>query len=179
MPLASFTSALLLASVLVSGPDDFTPGPVIEGYGPVADVEGAISLPADTRFRILFDVADGAEPGDLNRTFVSAARFINMHARAGVDPDNIEIAIVIHGSSVFDVTGPERFAGRHGDEAENANADLVTVLLEHGVSFHVCGQSATYQDVVREDLLDGVQMQVSAMTAHGLLQQQGYTLNPF
>jgi hypothetical protein len=33
--------------------------------------------------------------------------------------------------------------------------------------------------VKTEDLLPGVEMALSAMTAHALLQQQGYTFNPF
>jgi intracellular sulfur oxidation DsrE/DsrF family protein len=47
------------------------------------------------------------------------------------------------------------------------------------VQLLVCGQSAAYCDVKSDDLLPGVEMALSAMTAHALLQQQGYTLNPF
>ena len=36
-----------------------------------------------------------------------------------------------------------------------------------------------YYDVAAEDLPDGVELMLSAMTAHALLQQDGYTLNPF
>jgi len=34
-------------------------------------------------------------------------------------------------------------------------------------------------DVGKDDLLPGVERVLSAMTLHALLQQQGYTLNPF
>ena len=43
----------------------------------------------------------------------------------------------------------------------------------------MCGQSAAGQGVKKTDLLPGVELALSAMTAHALLQQQGYTLNPF
>jgi intracellular sulfur oxidation DsrE/DsrF family protein len=43
----------------------------------------------------------------------------------------------------------------------------------------VCGQKAAYYNVTSDDLLPGVKMALPAMTAHALLQQQGYTLNPF
>tara|TARA_Y100000588_G_scaffold170524_1_gene184375 strand:+ start:507 stop:614 length:108 start_codon:yes stop_codon:yes gene_type:complete len=33
--------------------------------------------------------------------------------------------------------------------------------------------------VKQQQLIPGVQMALSAMTAHAQLQQQGYTLNPF
>jgi intracellular sulfur oxidation DsrE/DsrF family protein len=47
------------------------------------------------------------------------------------------------------------------------------------VRIFVCGQSAAYYDVTTNDLLPGVEMALSAMTVHALLQQQGYSLNPF
>lgn len=162
-----------------SMPEAFSTGPVIEAYGPVADVTGSEPLSAEQVFKVSFDVADGADPGELNRSLVTAARFINMHARAGVDPDNIHLAIVVHGSAVIDMTNASRFEETHGEEAENANADLIAVLQSHGVEFIVCGQSASFQSVVTDDLLGGVRMALSAMTAHALLQQDGFTLNPF
>jgi len=48
-----------------------------------------------------------------------------------------------------------------------------------GAYFFGAGPSSLYYDVATEDLLPGVKMAVSAMTAHALLQQQGYTVNPF
>jgi len=35
---------------------------------------------------------------ELNRSIESAARFLNMHARSGIPPQNLELAIVLHGS---------------------------------------------------------------------------------
>jgi intracellular sulfur oxidation DsrE/DsrF family protein len=91
-----------------------------------------------------------------------------MHARAGVHADRIKVAVVVHGTAVHDVAG----------EAP-ASAGLVAALVDQGVRILVCGQSAAYYDVKSDDLLPGVEMALSAMTAHALLQQQGYTLNPF
>ena len=122
----------------------------------------------DAVFRHSFDVSKRAEDGELNRTLVSAARFINMHARAGVEAEHIELAVVVHGTAVHDVSGDA-----------SGSADLVAALIERGVKIIVCGQSAAYYDVETGDLLPGVEMALSAMTVHALLQQQGYTLNPF
>jgi len=168
----------LVGGLLVfSGPamadrDAFSTGPVIEDFGPVADVPGAFSLAPETELRVAFDTSTAAEADDLNRTLVSAARFINMHGRAGVDPANIHLAIVLHGQAVRDVASVE------GGQSV-ANAALIEALLDHNVEIYVCGQSAAYYDVATDDLLPGVTMSISAMTAHALLQQDGYTLNPF
>ncbi|WP_411818982.1 DsrE family protein [Hyphococcus formosus] len=169
---------LVAASLPVAAqPAQFSTGPVIEKYGKVAEVDTNFEIPDDMEFRISFDAVKGAEPGELNRTLTSAARFINMHARAGVDPDEINIAIVAHGKAVLDLTNPEFYAANIG--GENANADLISTLLKNRVRIIVCGQSASAQGVGNGDLLPGVETALSAMTAHAVLQSNGYTLNPF
>jgi len=47
------------------------------------------------------------------------------------------------------------------------------------VRFIVCGQSAAANGVTQEQLIPGTEMALSAMTAFALLQQRGYTVNPF
>jgi intracellular sulfur oxidation DsrE/DsrF family protein len=158
-----------------AGPDDFTTGPLIETYGAVAAIDNQMPIPDGTVFQVAFDISTSAEVGELNRQLVSAARFLNMHTAAGIAPENLQLAIVIHGGAVRDVSSSSHFT----PGVEPANADLVATLIAHGVKIYVCGQSAAYHDVSAEDLLPGVTMALSAMTAHALLQQDGYTLNPF
>lgn len=155
----------------------FSPGPVFETFGPVADVTSDFAIPENAEMRISFDVSQGAEAGALNKTLVSAARFINMHARAGVPLENIDAAVVVHGKAVYDVSNASRYEDAIG--GNNANADLIAALLERNARIIVCGQSAAYYNVTNDDLLPGVEMAISAMTAHVLLQQDGYALNPF
>ena len=85
--------------------------------------------------------------------------------------------VVIHGKAVNDVTKSTHYEEAVG--GENANAPMLAALMEKGVRVIVCGQSAAYYEVENEELLPGVEMALSAMTAHAVLQQQGYTLNPF
>ena len=96
-----------------------------------------------------------------------------MHAAAGVPADRLEVAIVVHGRAAFDLVTD----ARRGEA--NANAALVAALIGAGVTIQLCGQTAAYYDISVGDLLPGVQMSLSAMTSHALLQQRGYTLNPF
>jgi intracellular sulfur oxidation DsrE/DsrF family protein len=146
----------------------FTKGPVFTDYGPVADVEVTMPIPAGTALKHSFDVSTPAPTGEPNSTLVSAARFVNMHARAGVPADNIRVAVVVHGKAVKEMA----------DEL-SVSARLIAALTDQGVRIMVCGQSAAYYDVATDDLVPGVEMALSAMTAHAVLQQQGYTLNPF
>lgn len=160
--------AAVLACQAHADMNSFRNGPVFKDFGPVADVDTSVAIPATATLRHVFDVGAQSENGEPNRTLVSAARFINMHARAGVETDRVQVAVIVHGKAIYDVSG-----------GAPDNAELVAALVEHGVKIYVCGQTAAYYDVARSDLLPGVEMALSAMTMHALLQQQGYTLNPF
>lgn len=168
----------LLSTSALAGPADFKTGPVIEEFGPAAMVTNAQALPEDSMFRIAFDAAKAAEAGSVNRTLESAARFLNMHAAAGVDPTNIDLAVIVHGGAAFDLLTEDTYAARHNGTA-NASAALITALQKNNVHIILCGQTAAYRDIAKDDLLPGVEMALSAMTAHAQLQQDGYTLNPF
>lgn len=174
----ALTAACLIASPLAAQPDVFRTGPVFTDFGQTADVETTMAIPADTQFAVAFDTATRADVGEINRTLNSAARFINMHVAAGVPRENIRVAVVVHGQASLDLTRAEFYAARQ-DGAENANAAAIEALLANNVQIILCGQTAAYYEIGLGDLLPGVDMALSAMTAHALLQQEGFTVNPF
>ena len=177
--------ALAFASLLLPGTavaqevdlDAFRSGPIFEEFGDHAPVEGVENFVPETEFAIAFDVAKRADPDTRNRGFESGARFINMHVAHGVPADNIRVAVVVHGKAVHDLLTDASLEGR--DMPANGSAAMVRTMLDAGVRFIVCGQSAAAYGVTQEDLIPGVEMALSAMTAHALLQQAGYTVNPF
>ena len=166
-----------------SMPEGFATGPVFADFGPHAPVDGVEPFPAGFELSHSFDVVDRADTGTRNRGIESAARFINMHAANGVDAAHMRVAVVVHGRAVLDMLTDDALAARETGEGQgepaNGSAAMVREMLDHGVRFIVCGQSAAGQGVTAEQLLPGVEMALSAMTAHALLQQQGYTVNPF
>lgn len=180
--ISQLSAAMLLACTVVqpaqAQTDVFHPGPVIPEFGQIAAVQQDVKIPANTVFKVAFDVSEAGKPGEINRTLESAARFINMHAEAGVKSENIRIAVVVHGKASVDVTN-DAFYGARNDGAVNANAAAIRTLTQHGVHIYQCGQSAAAAGIAHADLLPGVEMALSAMTMHAILQQQGYTLNPF
>ena len=176
--LAAAMIAALPLSPAMAQRERFTTGPVFTDFGPVADVDTDTALSPDSAFKVAFDVSDAAQPGQLNRTLESAARFINMQIRAGVAPENVRVAVVVHGKASFDISSAEKYAAQY-DGAENANLPLIAALLANNVRIIECGQSAAAYKIARADLAPGVEMALSAMTAHAQLQQAGYTLNPF
>jgi intracellular sulfur oxidation DsrE/DsrF family protein len=146
-------------------------------HGGNYQVEDALPIPADTVFKIAFDVAKQAEPGKLSGQINSLARFINMHVRNGVAIENIHLALVVHGGASKDLLKSKYYKDEFN--TENKNEALLNALLNNNTQVYVCGQSAVHYGVTKDKLIDGVQVSLSAMTQHALLQQQGYTLNPF
>jgi intracellular sulfur oxidation DsrE/DsrF family protein len=149
----------------------------IKGYGNYYNVPEHDEINDSTVFKIVFDVADGAKEGAQNNSINSLARFINMHVAHGVKPENIQLALVVHGSASVDVLANSEYKKRFN--IDNKNRYLIEQLLVNNTQVFVCGQSATHFKVTPEQLIPGVKMSLSAMTAHAQLQQQGYTLNPF
>lgn len=167
----AITLAALIASPLSAqaNMEAFSTGPVFEEFGPHAPVEGAEPIASLERFSIAFDVAKPADEGARNRGFESAARFLNMHVAAGVPLDRIRLAVVVHGGAAKDLVAREG----------NGSQAMIEAMLEADVRFILCGQSAAANGIAKADLIEGVELHLSAMTAHALLQQDGYTVNPF
>ncbi|MGB5292115.1 MAG: DsrE family protein [Lysobacterales bacterium] len=154
-------------------------GPVIESFGPVYDVPaGSWNLEPDTHYKVSMDVSKTADfSSDLNRRLESAARFMNLHARNGIDPKNIEFAIVVHGSAGKDLLKDAAYEARFDEP--NPNTAMLAALHEAGVKIYLCGQTAVHRGFATEDLNPAVSLALSAMTAHVRLQSEGYTLIPF
>jgi len=154
-------------------------GPVIKDYGPVYDVPGGSwNLEKDTHYKVSMDVsATGESSGNLNRHIESAARFLNLHARNGIDPKNIEFAIVVHGPAGKDMLKDSAYESRF--DGPNPNTALLAALHNAGVEIYLCGQTAAHRGFAAEELNPAVSLALSAMTAHVRLQSEGYTLIPF
>lgn len=174
-------ASLGLLGVLISpvhgGMEAFHAGPVFPDFGKIASVDSQFPIPEGAVFKVAFDVNAASKPGALNRSLESAARFINMHVDAGVPLENISVAVVVHGGATLDVTQNSFYKAKR--ESDNPNAALIGALTGKGVQIYLCGQSAAYNGVSNKDLAPRVTMARSAMTAHALLQQAGFTLNPF
>ncbi|MFC1518416.1 DsrE family protein [Pseudomonadota bacterium] len=172
---------LVTSSAAMAGKEAFKAGTVIKGYGEIATIDSQLALPKGMQFNIAFDMSKAAKVGGVNRSLNTLARFINMHEAAGVKSKDINLAMVVHGSAVGDLADDGYYRQQHGLAApiENANKALVQQLTEYGVKVYICGQSAAYYNLSNQALLPGVEMALSAMTAHAILAEQGYSLNPF
>ena len=101
-----------------------------------------------------------------------------MHARAGVPADRSRVSVIVHGQAAHDLLNAGAYAKRN-EGKPNPNAPLIAALVGAGVEIQLCGQTAAALGIDKAELQPGVKLALSAITAHALLQHQGYTLNPF
>lgn len=178
LSLSVCTLALSAAAPALAGPEQFSKGPLItQSGGAVAKIDSDVPLAPGIDYRIDFDVGSGSA-GKLNARIDSAARLSNMLAASGVPRAQINPALVVHGSAIYDVVNDGRYAAQYGPGAENPNAALVRDLIALGVPVYVCGQTAALLSVDKKDFLPGVKLTLSAMTSHAELLRNGYTLSP-
>lgn len=170
--------ALSIATPATAQTAAFHPGPVFADIAPIATIASDMPIPPGAVFKVAYDTQAATPAGTRSRAHETAARFVNVHAEAGVPQTRIHVAVVAHGPAIIDLLAPAAYAARHPGKA-NASAKAVADLLAHNVDFYVCGQSAAAQGIANADLLPGVKMSLSASSAHALLQMQGFTLNPF
>jgi len=153
-------------------------GPVILSGGAVFPVEVTFPTPRGLDYKLAFELATTAEePHQLNIGLNSVARFINMHAQAGVPLEKIHTAIVVHGPAGWDLLDHDSYQERTG--VPNPNAELLRELMESGARVILCGQTAASRGIPIQGLMEGVEVALSAMTAFVVLQSEGYFVNPW
>tara|TARA_R110002167_G_C12616144_1_gene646341 strand:+ start:268 stop:816 length:549 start_codon:yes stop_codon:yes gene_type:complete len=154
-------------------------GPIIEEFGEVYKVSDP-DFKVDTKmaFQAVFDIMDSPDSHEeLNRSIETAARFLNMHAQSGIPRDQIKVALVFHNKASKDVMDNKAYQKRYGKD--NPNQKLIQALLAAGGQVIFCGQSSNARDIPKKDLIAGVQISLSAMTALIQLQNQDFRLIKF
>jgi intracellular sulfur oxidation DsrE/DsrF family protein len=153
-------------------------GPVIEGSGPVYTVTDPDFATPTGMMRAVWEVALATDdPGQRNPRIESLARFLNMHAQAGVPRENLKLAMVVHGTAGKDLLDHAGYRARHG--VDNPNHQMIQDLIGFGVDVVLCGQTQMARGLPRDQLAPGVQVALSAMTALVDFQERGYRLIPF
>ncbi len=155
-------------------------GPVIQSTGMSIKVDDpTFRAPENFVFKAVFEInAGGGDSIMVNAQLTSLARFLNMHVRHGYPEANVKAAAVVHGAGWPALLTDAAFAARFGGKPNPSRA-LVEELVQHGAQLVLCGQTAGARSIRRDELLPGVQVAISAMTALNVLQADGYRFNPW
>lgn len=136
-------------------------------------------VPEGHVFKAVFVVdAGGNDSVRVNTQLTTLARFVNLHVRHGYPVERVKVAAVVHGAGWGSLLSDAAFAKRFGGKP-NPSRKLVEELLAQGAQVVLCGQTAGARAIAREELIPGVKVAISAMTALNVLQADGYRFNPW
>lgn len=168
----------LLFPILISAQEKST-GPIIKDFGKVWAIENPdFKVDSTKTYKAVFDIMNSPESHEaVNASIETAARFLNMHAQSGVPAENLKVAVVVHNKASKDVISDEAYQKKYG--TKNPNSELIKALQDAGGQIIFCGQSSVSRGFPKEDLIDGVQLSLSAMTALIQLQDENYRLIKF
>ena len=128
--------------------------------------------------KAIFDIdREVKKPNQPNPLIGSLHRYYNMHVRKGIPQENIQLAFVVHGKSTKHILTDAAYMERYG--VKNPNSPLIKELKKVGVKMYVCGQSANYSGISKEEILSGVELALSAMTVLTVFQMNGYAMIRF
>ena len=169
----------LCISLQINSQNKRSEGKVIKDFGDTFSVENAeIKTDINADFKVIFDVSQSSEDKSTpNKYIVTAARFLNMHANEGMKPEQLHVAMTIHGSAWQDVLNNEIYKEKYG--VDNPNLKLINQLNDAGVDVIICGQTAVFRGMDREDVNPNVKFALSAMTALLQYQNNGYRFIKF
>ncbi|MFD0797359.1 DsrE family protein [Maribacter chungangensis] len=154
-------------------------GPIIKDYGPVWDItDPDFKTDVTKTYRAVFDIMSSPEdPSQVNASLETAARFLNMHAQNGIPLKQLKVALIVHNKASKDVANSTAYQKKYG--VKNPNEELLRQLMDSGAEVIFCGQSSVSRGFPKEDLVTGVQISLSAMTALIQLQDDNYRLIKF
>lgn len=147
-------------------------------YGPVVPIPDATAKRENGEaYKVVFNITQGT-PGDgrVNTELALVGRFVNLLALSGMDPAQSQIVAVVHGGATPIVVDDAAYGARFGEA--NVNAEAISALEEAGVEIVVCGQALASSGFSPEQVLEPVEVSISAMTELASRQMEGYALMP-
>lgn len=176
----SLISLIFFCVICVSyGQNERSEGKIIEAFGPTFDIENPdIETDTSAELKVIFDVSQSSDDKSvINKYIETAARFLNMHANAGMEAEQLKVALTIHGGAWQDILNDDAYEALHG--VKNPNSELIKALNNAGVDVILCGQTASYRKIEKEDIIPDVKLALSAMTALLQYQNKGYRFIKF
>jgi len=149
-------------------------GKIIKDYGVTFEVNNPdYGTESDSEFKVIFDVDKSSEDRSIvNKHLEIAARFLNMHANAGMKAEQLKVAMTIHANASEDVLNNDVYKEKYG--VDNPNLKLINALSDAGVAIIICGQAVAKRDMSREQINPKVKVALSATTALIQYQNKGY-----
>lgn len=145
------------------------------GVAPVANVSEIPDPNMD--YKLLFDFIENnpdSASNEISYGLAEIARRLNLHAAGGIPIKRIIPVVVIHSAALNTMKSNAAYQKKY--KKDNPNVQLIEQMKKLGVKFIVCGQSMAFTETIKEDLLPGIEISVSAQTALSMYQLKNYVL---
>ena len=174
-----FLLILCIINFHISAQEDRVEGKIIKDFGETFAIEDPdIKTDTTAELKVIFDVSSSSDDKSIRNKYIeTAARFLNMHANEGMKPEQLKVAMTIHGGAWQDVLNNEAYKEKYG--VDNPNLPLIDALSDAGVDIIICGQTASFRGMDKENINPNVKLALSAMTALLQYQDKGYRFIKF
>ena len=181
-------ATLFFSINIISAQENEAQFPIVKGFGGVYEIENAVEIPENKETRILIDLKEAVtnrknpDESDFSKpiwSLINTARLLNLHGVGGVDKENLEVIIVIHGPAVMSLLEDKAYKEFFETEIENPNLPILEALHNAGVRVLVCGQSLLAREIKAEQLFEHTEIALSALTTISKRVQEGYVLYDF
>lgn len=169
------SSSLLIAFAMPLARAQALLPPAVPGYGEVIPVESAGEKPDPAvDYKVVLNATKGGA-ADAPPVFLDkAAKVANLLAQSGVPAEHRHVVVILQGAATTAVLNEKGLKAR--GIARNPSTDLIAKLNKAGVSVRVCGQALAGAKIERDEVMPGVQVDLSALTTVTALQMRGYAL---
>ena len=147
--------------------------PIIKNYGTIYEIEVAVNPDSEIEYKIVVDLKTlQRDKESINPGLNNIARMLNLHGLGGVKPENLYVAVAIHGGATDVILNNEAYRKKY--ELDNPNLKLIDELKEAGVELYVCGQSLLARNYEHDEVNTQIKIGLSMLTVVTTYMHKGY-----
>jgi len=147
--------------------------PIIKEFGGVVNLPNATFPQQGGKILIDLTLAATTTSG-INKNIDRIARLVNLYGLAGITPDQLQLAVIVHGPATKTIMSDQAYQRKFNEN--NPNLPVIKALREIGVKFMVCGQAVIGRGFKVEDMDTDIELAISAITTLVDYQKNGYSV---
>lgn len=134
-----------------------------------------ITVTQKSNIKVVYDVSSDEWEAGVGKALFYVRGLLEAYKAQGVKQENLHISMVLHGAAAYWLLNEENFRKRQLDPfGINPNEQIISELLDHGVSVEICHVTMEAKGWKANDLLAGIKIVHDAYTRLIDLQMQGY-----